>query len=296
MSRHRQCISVSLVAVAIGLATSPAVADPTKAQCATGNASGQDLRRDGKLAEARDQLRTCSDPKCPGAVRVDCAKRLDELETAQPTIVFDAKDGAGADLTVVKVSVDNRLVVEKLDGSAIQIDPGEHTFTFEVAGQAPVTQRIVVKEGEKGRHEKIVIGPPPPPPPPSPPPPPPPPDQGMGTQKLLGIVGGGAGVAGIAVGGVFGLLTMSAVSKQKSDCGSATSCPNYTQAASDHSTWTTDGTISTIAFIAGGALLAGGTVLFFTAHPGTEQPAATGLVVVPGVGPGGGGILLKGAF
>jgi hypothetical protein len=295
MSRPLKCIRVSLVAVAIGLATSPAAADPTKAQCATANASGQDLRRDGKLTEAREQLRMCSDPKCPAVVRVDCAKRLDELEGAQPTIVFDAKDGAGADITVVKVSVDNRPLAEKLDGSALPIEPGEHSFTFEVAGQTPVTQHIVVKEGEKGRHEKIVIGAPPPAPPP--PPPPPPPAEGLGTQRILGIVGGGVGVAGIAVGSVFGLLTASAISKQKSDCASSTNCANAAQAASDHSTWTTDGTISTIAFIAGGALLAGGAIVFFTAgHAGTEQPAATGLMLVPSAGPGGGGMLLKGEF
>ena len=296
MSRPLQCIRVSLVAVAIGLATTPAMADPTKAQCATANASGQDLRRDGKLAEAREQLRMCSDPKCPAVVRVDCAKRLDELEAAQPTIVFDAKDGAGADITVVKVSVDNRPLAEKLDGSALPIEPGEHTLTFEVAGQSPVTQHIVVKEGEKGRHEKIVIGAPPPSPAPVAPPPSPP-EEGLGTQRILGIVGGGVGVAGIAVGSVFGLLTASAISKQKSDCASSTSCNNPTQAASDHSTWTTDGTISTIAFIAGGALLVGGAVVFLTAgHARTEQPAATGLMLVPSAGPGGGGMLLKGEF
>jgi hypothetical protein len=57
----------------------------------------------------------------------------------------------------------------------------------------------------------------------------------------------------------------------------------------------TDGTISTVAFIAGGALLVGGAVLFFTAHPSSQQPA-TGVLFTPSVGPGGGGVLLTGAF
>ena len=37
-------------------------------------------------------------------------------------------------------------------------------------------------------------------------------------------------------------------------------------------------------------------VLFFTAHPPSEEPAATALVVVPSVGPGTGAMLLKGTF
>jgi hypothetical protein len=95
---------------------------------------------------------------------------------------------------------------------------------------------------------------------------------------------------------VFGLLTANAISQQKSDCASVTNCLHPAQAASDHSAWTRDGTISTAAFIAGGALLAGGAVLFFTAHHASESPAAARLVVVPGVGPGGGGMLLRGEF
>jgi hypothetical protein len=295
--------------VAATIATaSTAAADVTKAACVTANASAQDLRRDGKFADAREQLRICSDPKCPAIVHADCTKRLDELEAAQPTIVFDAKDGAGADLTAVKVSVDGKVLADRLVGSALQVNPGEHTFTFEVAGQPPVSRHLVLREGEKERHEQVVLGAaamPAPASPASPPPPPPrlftslrpepTPTGGLGGQKTLGLIVGGVGVAGLVVGGVFGALTASAISAQKNDCASATNCSNYAQAQSDHSTWSTDGTISTVAFIAGGALVAGGAVLFFTAKRGDEPPAMA-LVVTPSVGPQSAGMLLKGAF
>jgi len=288
-----------------------AAADVTKAACVTANASAQDLRRDGKLAEAREQLRICNDPSCPAIVRTDCTKRLDELEAAQPTVVFDAKDGAGSDLTAVKVTVDGKVLAERLGGSALAVNPGEHTFTFEVAGQPPVSRHLVLREGEKERHEQLVFGAAASASPSAYPPPasagalPVTPLEvapatatkgGMGGQKTLGLVVGGVGVAGLVVGGIFGVLTASAISAQKNDCASATSCSNYAQAQSDHSTWSTDGTISTVAFIAGGALVAGGAVLFFTAKPAAEQPAATALVVTPSVGPGSAGMLLKGAF
>jgi hypothetical protein len=92
-------------------------------------------------------------------VRDDCVKRLDELESAQPTIVFSVTDGAGHDLVAVKVSVDGAVLAEKLDGAALEVDPGAREFTFEVAGQPPVKQTIVIREGEKGRSERIALGP-----------------------------------------------------------------------------------------------------------------------------------------
>ena len=47
----------------------------------------------------------------------------------------------------------------------------------------------------------------------------------MGTQKLLGLVTGGVGLAGVpALGGVFGLLTISEKSNQQNDCPNSTSC------------------------------------------------------------------------
>ena len=161
---------------------------------------------------------------------------------------------------------------------------------------------VLIKEGDKERRERIVIGPalvPAVTPPPSESAPSSPPGAssvGMSTQKLLGLVAGGVGVAGLALGTVFGVMTLSEASQQQTDCASATNCMHYPQAASDHSTGATDRTISTVGFIAGGLLLAGGAVLFFTAGHPSERAAATGLLVVPSVVPGGGEMLLKGDF
>ncbi len=287
-----------LLTVALGLALVPvpAAADVTKADCIKANVDGQNFRLDGKLADARAQLRLCSDPQCPTLVRLDCSKRLEDLEAAQPTIIFEAKDGSGNDLSAVTVTIDGHPFVDKLDATPLDIPPGQHELTFTVANQPPVIWRLFVKEGEKGRHERIVLGPPGPVVPATPITPVEPARGGLGPAKLAGIVVGGAGVAGVVVGSVFGLLAASAISAQKSDCPGNGSCPRYAQAASDHSTGTTDGTVSTAAFIAGGALLAGGVVLFFTARRPTEPSQTRGLVVTPSVGPGGGGMLLGGTF
>jgi hypothetical protein len=300
--------------------TSPLVlADVTKDQCVDANGKGQELRREGKLTAAREQLRLCSHPACPAMVRDDCTKRLDDLERAQPTIAFEVKDASGADVSAVQVTMDGKPLAERLDGTALPVDIGEHVFTFEVAGQPPVTRTLVLTEGAKGRRERIALGKatpsttPPVPPAPSPAPvpeanapagaapgstviEPAPTAGGMGTQKILGLVAGGVGVAGIAVGSIFGLMTSSEINQQKTDCASPTSCPNRARATSDHSAGSSDGAISTVAFIAGGALLAAGGILFFMGGQAPESTATTGLVITPGVGPGGGGMSIRGKF
>jgi hypothetical protein len=89
---------------------------------------------------------------------------------------------------------------------------------------------------------------------------------------------------------------MSSASQQKSDCSSPTNCPNPDHAASAHSSGETFATLSTVSFIAGGALAAAGAVLFLTAPRSKEAPPAAALAVVPSIGPGGGGVWLSGGF
>ena len=290
------------VSLSIGLSLSPlsAEADLTKAQCIEANTRGQDLVREGRLLAARDQLRSCAGESCPALVRDDCTRRMNDVERAQPTIVFDAKDTAGRDLSVVHVTIDGSPLADKLDGTALPVDPGEHVFAFTVLDQASVVQTFVLKEGDKERRERVVIGRP------APPLPGPAPKSntlsanpfsserkaadGPDTQRLLGLVAGGAGVASIALGSAFGLMTLSQVSQQQADCASATDCQRFSEAVSDRSTAMTDRTISTVGFIAGGVLLASGVVLFLTANRPPRPGAVLTSLIVPQVGRQGAGV------
>jgi hypothetical protein len=302
----------SLLAAALLVWPVRALAEVTKDQCVDANTKAQALRRDGNLAAARDQLLMCGDVHCPGIVREDCAQRLDELERAQPTVVFDAKDSVGNDVSIVRVTIDGHALTEKLDGRALAVDPGAHVFAFEVAGQPIVTRRIVLHEGEKSRREHILVETAPPTPvtviPQSSPSATPitapqqpletPVDSGPSGRKPLGIVLGGAGIAGIAVGSIFGVLTIVSSNNSKSECLSPTNCTDRTAALSDHSTAVTDGTISNIGFIAGGALLAAGLVLWLTAPSGTEASPVpvVSVRVSPTLDPKAAGISLMGEF
>jgi hypothetical protein len=277
--------------VAIVLGASSAGATMTKQACAKANADGQASRLDGKLLDARRALQMCVDPSCPAIVRADCAQRLSEVDRAQPTILFDVKDVSGNDVGAVGVTVDGLPVAENVGGTALPIDPGDHAFTFAAAGSPTLTRHFVLKEHEKDRRERIVLGAPPavadakPADAPS----------GLGTQKLLGLSAAGVGAIGLVVGSIFGVLTFSAVSQENTACGGGARCANPVQGQSAYSTSVTDSTVSTAAFIAGGVLLAGGGLLYFTSPRGGSTPAR-GLLVLPSVGPGGGTLSVRAEF
>jgi hypothetical protein len=147
---------VSSVAMVIAFASS-ARAAMTKEQCIDANGKGQELRRVGRFAAARDELQSCAAPECPAIVRNDCTKRLDDLQQVQPRIVFELKDRTGADVIDARVSEDGTALVDHLDGTPLNVDPGVHTFTFEAAGSAPVSKRLLVREGESERHERVTL-------------------------------------------------------------------------------------------------------------------------------------------
>jgi hypothetical protein len=303
-------------ALAIAFASIPAAAT-TKDQCIDANGRAQELRREGKLAAARVELDQCVHPSCPPLIRDDCAKRLDDLEGAQPTIAFEVKDAAGADVSVVKITVDGTPLAARLTGMALPVDIGDQLFIFEAVGQPPVTRRLVVTEGEKGRREIIVLG--------SassstratlPPgvaaavvsaplaasPASPGTEQSsaggrLETRTVVGLVTGGVGVVGMGVGSVFGLLTLSNKNLQQQDCGMSASCTSsgHAKALDDHSAATTDGTLSTIGFVAGGALLIAAVVLLTTGHA-SHAPATGMLVLAPSLTPDRIGTGLTGTF
>lgn len=305
-----------LVGALVALVTLDAHAEGVKAQCVQANTDAQSLRRDGKLNAAREQLRFCSQSKCPGLVVADCVKRLDELENAQPSVVFDVVDGSGNEVNDVTVAIDGHQLVDKLTGAAVEVDLGQHELTFTAAGHAPVRQSFVFREGEKGRRLRVALEPEAAAAPNAAAPPvaateapaehgPAAVDVGPvapagarsgSSVKTIGYIVGGAGVATLAVGGVFGYLAVQAKQRQTDNCASASACPHYATAASAHHDGQTDGAIATVAVIAGAAATATGLVLVLTAKHPTESASSASVGIAPQVGPGQAGVALLGSF
>jgi hypothetical protein len=109
-------------------------------------------------------------------------------------------------------------------------------------------------------------------------------------QRTIGLVVGGAGVVGLGLGAVFGLQSMSKHSSYMSHCTNNVCDP---AAVPLHDEAVKAGNLSTITFIAGGALVAVGGVLWLTSP---SSAPTTGLRVSPLVGSSTGGLTFAGGW
>jgi hypothetical protein len=136
----------------------PRAALADAASCTTQHASGQREEKSGHLKAAMEQFTSCgSDESCPDAVRTECMDRFASIEKLVPTVVFAVTDASGADYSSVKVYSGDELLVDGLDGRAIQLDPGKHHFRFELASGQKLETEVLVREGERNRVIKVTV-------------------------------------------------------------------------------------------------------------------------------------------
>lgn len=297
----RQSVATSLMCVLVGSAVDARADDLTKEQCVEANENAQALRQGGKLRAARAQLLICLANSCPGPVRDDCGEQLVALERAAPTVVFAAEGPAGNTLSAVQVTMDGTRLADHLDGSALVVDPGEHVFALVADGYTSVSKKLVIREGMKGRKEVVrfqstMLPLEPEPVPVASPvgaakPEPPRSKSSAGGQRAVAYVLGSAGIFSGIVGAYFGLRAKSTYDDaiSFSNCPKGLSSCNQTGVDGDNSAHS-QATISTIAFVTGGALLAAGVVLLLTA------PKDRAVSVQPSVGASSAGIKLGGGW
>jgi hypothetical protein len=227
-----------------------------------------------RLLDARDKLRICSGSTCKSWMVKDCTKWLAEVEGRIPSVILTATDGSES-IAEAKVTADGAEVASRLDGRAIEIDPGEHTFVFKLPDGRTVEKRALVREGQKGQAVAVTFTkeaapaakPTPTPTAPtstststftsaSPPP-----------LRSVGLVMGGAGIVGLSIGAIFGFSAMSA--KDDAQCGADNLCADPGRLADARS----QAKASTWGLVVGGALLAGGVTLFLLApRDGARSP------------------------
>ena len=97
------------------------------------------------------------------------------------------------------------------------------------------------------------------------------------------------GVAGVVVGSVFGMVAKSTYNRGLGTCKGSDPSQCTDTGVADGKSAHTQATVSTIAFIAGGALLGGGALLYFTAP-------RSRVTVSPTVGLGSAGMRIGGSF
>jgi hypothetical protein len=236
MQRSSRSALASLATVVLALTASNAgvARADEKAACVAASDQAQSLRDEGKYRTARASLVECARDACPGIVRRDCEKWLTDLDAAQPTVVFGARDPKGNDVTGTHVLIDGTPLLDHLDGKPTAVDPGEHVFRYEAPGAVFVEQRVVVRVNEKNRVLTAILMPQstpavaqPPVAPPAPPADVAPVDTGaqragvpVATWVFLGVTAvGGAGFA------YFGLSGQSDVANMRASGGCAPNCP-----------------------------------------------------------------------
>jgi hypothetical protein len=213
----------------------------------------------------------CARDVCPAAVKKDCADQVADLDKRTPSVVFHVKDKGGQDLVAVKVTADGAPLTEQLDGRAIILDPGVHTFRFEAAGNDPLEQKIVLAEGERDRNIIVTfgkgndqVGPAP------------------GKKAPIGaFIVAGIGLVGMGVGAAFWGIGLGDKSTDESTCAPKAGGPGCTNVDDIH----TKLVIGDVAFFAGTAILAAGliwTIVHYAGGGGNKEAAlvdiATGTI------------------
>ena len=150
---------VALAALVAGLMTPGGARADEKDVCVKAVERAQVARLDGKLRKARDGFVICARPVCPDAIREDCTRWVGEVEASLPSVVIEAVWADGHDVTGMTVRLDGQPLAGAEAGRAVPLDPGEHTFHFEVTGAAPVETHNVIREGEKNRIQQVTFTP-----------------------------------------------------------------------------------------------------------------------------------------
>lgn len=187
-------------------------------QCIAAHVEAQRLQKSAKLREARAALVRCSDPSCPSVLVQECTDLFAELDRAVPSLVFVARDDQGKDIADARVLDGDAVLLTRLDGKAVEVDPGEHRFRVERAGGDVVEQKLVVREGDKLRRVEVVFGA-------GATPPSPLPAEGERQVTPAFWIVGSAGLAGLAL---FGGLAGAGLAKKSDldDRACAPACPS----------------------------------------------------------------------
>jgi hypothetical protein len=188
----------------------------------------------------------------------------------------------------LELSIDQIPIPREQWSQRLPIDPGEHQFEVRAEGYQTLRGIVTVSLGDQvtpltvGRLQTI------------------PPDQRqvaasvtepsghvelskpsahIGTYRTIGYLGAGVGVAGLAVGGVYGLLALSKKNESDPDClGQKCSTPTATEL---HNDAVRAGNLSTTFFVAGGVVTAASLALLLSLPKQNRTSLTAGIGVAP---------------
>jgi serine/threonine-protein kinase len=229
-------------------------------------------------------------------------KRAAALEPRLSKLTIEAPRNAAG----LEVRRNGEVLGASVWNSPIPVDPGSYTIEASAPGRKKWSTLVTV--GRNGATVTVAIpileerSPPSSPAPPAdgatagtdtsaPPSASPSSGESMSVERTVALALGGAGVVGIGIGSFFGLRSIAKHSDYETLCA-GNPCP--AAAGPLHDQAVAAGNASTVAFVLGGALIAGGAVLWLVA----PQPASSSVAlrVVPAVGSSAAGAMVAGAW
>lgn len=330
----RQLLLSGSLAAALLTVASPAVADPSASDKAASDAlfkEAKGLMAEGHLNEACPKLEEsqrldptpgtllnlgdCYERSTPsrtasawGAFRqaeamsrqrgdtdrqAEAARRAEPIEPVLSKVVL--RVAPAARVTGLAVKWDGRAIGAGLLGSAFPVDSGEHTIEAGAPGHKGWMGKVLIKTNGGTSNVEVpalalgasetapgAMAPDVP---------------FWGTQRTLGLSAGLVGLAGLVVGSIHGAKAIGKKSAADAACDPKDPTRCSAAGAAFRLEEKSAGTISTVSFIAGGVVFAGGVVLFATA-PRSHAKAGEAFRVeaVPAVAGGDLGLSLRGSF
>ena len=217
--RWRACVrpTACAVAVAAALVASPRDArSDERVECANAYEQTQRAQQKSMLLAALEDAERCARPSCPSLLSTECSRWTTEIRAKIPNLVIHvrASDGCPHDGAKIEISGASR----KDEGAdAILVDPGvHHVKVTDPMSDHWKIQSIDFAPGER-RDIDVDFGPTdatcgPPPAKPAPPP-----RRAARASIVLGAIGGGLLVTGMALG-VVGAVKRSDLDSCKPNC------------------------------------------------------------------------------
>lgn len=248
-------------------------------------------------SEARDIAEVRGQPGMVRAAQKRGARLENKLGKIEITVPREA------DVPGLEIRRDGQVVSRAVFSFAVAADPGPHVVSASAPGKHPWSAEIGLSPGkmtvkvtiptleserppEGARTHTLVARKNPVLPPPEPTP--------GRTERTLGLVLGGAGVASLAAGTFFALRAQSTHSELANGPCAGGTCAS--SAAELVDTYRAQSATANVFFLIGATSVVAGTILYFTApssKPADEKP---NLRVAPTVAPGSAGVVAVGQF
>ena len=211
--------------------------------------------------------------------------------------------GQGADgVAGLEIKRDSIVIGAGSFGTALPVDHGEHTIEASAPGRQAFTKKVTLQDGatetvaipilaEIGKPDVVPVAPVPGQPPASEPAP-------AATSpfplRTVGLVTGAVGLVAIGIGSYFGLQAISKNSDSNTKGCTGDVCTGAGTTARKDAV--SAGNTSTVLFVVGGLLTAGGIILFIAGGSSSTADTKPAAALAPAVGPGAAGATLSGRF